>query len=78
MTPLQKQVIELLSKNSLSPGQIVDAINLEKYKSRQHAVRSINNIVKKLYEDGFLERAKAENTFIYSLSGKLKTLVVKA
>jgi type II secretory pathway predicted ATPase ExeA len=78
MTPLQKQVIELLSKNSLSPGQIVDAINLEKYKSRQHAVRSINNIVKKLYEDGFLERAKAEKTFIYSLSGKLKTLVVKA
>jgi len=77
MTPLQKQVINLLSKNALSPGQIVESINLEKYKSRQHAVRSINNIVKKLYEDGFLERAKAEKTFVYSLSGKLNTIVVK-
>jgi hypothetical protein len=77
MTPMQKQVIDLLSKNSLSPGQIVDSIGIEKYKSRQHAVRSINNIVKKLYEEGYLERAKADKTYIYSLSGKLRTIVVK-
>jgi len=77
MTPLQKQVIELLSTNAMAPGQLVDTIGTEKYKSRQHAVRSINNIVKRLYEDGYLERAKAEKTFVYSLSGKLRTIVVK-
>lgn len=77
MTPLQKQVIELLGTNAMSPGQLVDTIGTEKYKSRQHAVRSINNIVKRLYEDGYLERLKAEKTFVYSLSGKLRTIVVK-
>ncbi|MEM7819530.1 MAG: ATPase, T2SS/T4P/T4SS family [Candidatus Aenigmatarchaeota archaeon] len=78
MTPMQREIIELLAKGPQTPGQIADSINLEKYKSRQHAVRSVNNIMKKLYEDGFIERRKVDKAFVYSLSGRLKTIVVKA
>ncbi len=78
MTPMQKEVIELLSKKQLSPGQIADSLDLGKYKSRQHAVRSVNNIVKKLQADGYLERAQHEKTFLYSLTPKIRTLMVKA
>ncbi len=78
MTPMQREIIESLSKNPMTPGEIANSINLEKYKSRQHAVRSINNIMKKLYEDGYLDRRRSDKAFVYSLSGKLRTIVVKA
>ena len=55
MTPMQKHVIELL-KNPLTPGQIADRLDLEKYKSRQHAVRSVNNILKQLMKEDLVER----------------------
>ncbi len=78
MTPMQKEVIEMLAKKPLSPGQVADSLNLSKYKSRQHAVRSVNNIVKKLQADGYLERVQNEKTFVYSLTPKIRTLMVKA
>jgi len=78
MTPMQREIIEMLAKNAMTPGEIANAIDLQKYKSRQHAVRSINNIMKKLYEDGYLERRRSDKAFVYSLSGKLRTIVVKA
>ncbi len=77
MTPMQKEIVELLTKNTMSPGEIANTLDLAKYKSRQHAVRSINNIMKKLYEDGYLERRRSDKAYIYSLSGKLRTIVVK-
>ena len=77
MTPMQKEILEMLSKKPLTPGQIANALDLSKYKSRQHAVRSVNNVVKNLMEDGYLERRKEEKAFVYSLSPKLSTLFVK-
>ena len=56
ITPMQKDVIDLLSKKACSPGEIANMLNLDKYKSRQHAVRSVNNILKRLMADGFVER----------------------
>jgi type II secretory pathway predicted ATPase ExeA len=78
MTPMQRDIIELLAKQPMTPGQVVNSLNIEKYKSRQHAVRSANNIMKALYEDGYLERRKADKAFVYALSGRLKTVVVKS
>lgn len=76
-TPMQKEVLEMLSKKPLTPGQIADSIDLTKYKSRQHAVRSVNNVVKALHEEGYLERRKEEKAFVYSLSLRISTLFVK-
>lgn len=78
MTPMQKEIIEVLAQKPLSPGQIANSLNLEKYKSRQHAVRSVNNILKFLLKQDYVERTQFEKTFVYSLTPKIKTLMVKA
>jgi type II secretory pathway predicted ATPase ExeA len=77
MTPMQREVLELLSKRPSTPGQIADLIDLTKYKSRQHAVRSVNNVVKALQEDGYLERKKEDKAYVYSLAPRISTLFVK-
>ncbi len=78
MTPMQREVLEMLSSKAMTPGDIANALDLTKYKSRQHAVRSINNIVKKLQEDGYLERTREDKAFVYSLAPRIKTLFVRA
>jgi type II secretory pathway predicted ATPase ExeA len=77
MTPMQKEILEMLSKKAMTPGQIANSLDLAKYKSRQHAVRSLNNVMKSLLEDGYLERQKEEKAYLYSLSPKISTLFVK-
>jgi len=77
-TPMQRDIVETLSQRSLSPGQIADSLSLDKYKSRQHAVRSVNNILKMLLADGYVERQQSEKTFVYSLTPKIKSLLVRA
>jgi type II secretory pathway predicted ATPase ExeA len=77
MTPMQREILEMLSKRAMTPGQIANAIDLTKYKTRQHAVRSVNNIVKALQEDGYLERTKEDKAFLYSLTPRISTMFVK-
>ena len=57
---------------------VVNMLDLEKYKSRQHAVRSLNNVLKILLQENLVEREKRDKTFIYRLSPRIKTLVVKS
>jgi type II secretory pathway predicted ATPase ExeA len=72
----QKQVLELLI-NPMTTGDLADKIGHEKYRSRQHAVRSVNNILKRLMKDGYIERKKKGKIFEYLVKPELKTLVVK-
>ncbi|MCX6815350.1 MAG: ATPase, T2SS/T4P/T4SS family [Candidatus Aenigmarchaeota archaeon] len=78
MTAMQKEILEMLSKKPMTPGQIANSLDLTKYKSRQHAVRSVNNVVTALQNLGYLERRREEKAFVYSLSPKLSTLFVKS
>ena len=77
MTPMQKHIIDFISRTPSSPGDIANNTNLDKYKSRQHAVRSINNILKRLLEEGIVERQRKDRAFIYHISLKFRTLLVK-
>jgi type II secretory pathway predicted ATPase ExeA len=77
MTPLKRKIAELLVK-PMTPGQLADSLNLEKYKTRQHAVRSVNNVLKEMMNEDLVERRKTEKTFVYQLSPRIRTLVVKA
>lgn len=77
MTPMQKKIVEMLGRKASTPGDIANMTDLKKYKSRQHAVRSINNILKVLMQDGFVERKRSDKAFVYQLSPRIKTLVVK-
>ena len=78
VTGMQRQILEMMSTQPLSPGQIADNLDLTKYKTRQHAVRSINNILKDLLARNFVERTKQDKTYIYNLAPRLKTMFVKA
>ncbi len=78
LTQMEKYVIELLAKNAMTPGEIANTFDLTKYKSRQHAVRSVNNVMKMMLNAGLLEREKRDKAFVYALSPRIKTLVVKA
>ncbi len=77
MTPMQKDVMEMLLK-PMTPGQIANSMDLSKYKSRQHAVRSVNNILKRLMDDGIVERRRTDRAFVYQLKSHMKNLVVKS
>jgi len=72
----QKQVLEMLI-NPMTTGELADKIGHEKYRTRQHAVRSVNNILKRLMKDGYIERRKKGKIFEYLVKPELKTLVVK-
>ncbi len=79
LTQKQKEILELLNKEpNLSPADIVDKIDIKDYKTKSHAVRSINNILRRLMDDELITRAKANNKFVYSLSGKAKTILAEA
>ncbi len=74
----QREIIEALRDGKTTPSQIVASLDLSKYKSKEHALRSVNNILKRLMDDGFVEREKHGKTFIYKLSPKIKAMLVKA
>ncbi len=74
----KREVIEALLSGATTPAEILERISLEGYKSREHALRSVNNILKRMLEEGLVVREPQGRTFVYSLSPKLKTLLTRA
>ncbi len=75
----QRKLLELLSKKDwLTPTQIAEELGTESYKSEDHAVRSINNILHRLMIEGFVQRETKGKAFMYTLTPKVKTLFVEA
>jgi general secretion pathway protein A len=79
LTPKQREILELLNKTpDLSPTEIVQNIDIKEYKTKDHAIRSINNILKRLMDEDLIKRVKVANKYVYSLSGKAKTMLAEA
>ncbi len=79
LTKKQKEILSLLNENKrLSPSDIVQHIGTEDYKTKSHAIRSVNNILRRLMSTELLKREKIGNTYLYSLSGKAKTIFTDA
>lgn len=74
IAPKQKMILELLIE-PLTPREIAD--RLEGYKSRQHAIRSVNNLLKRMMNQQYIERKEKGKTFVYSLTPKFKTIFIK-
>lgn len=77
LTPMQRRVLELL-KVPMTPGGLADMLDLGKYKTRQHAVRSVNNILKVLMDNDYVERSKDDKAYLYALAPRVRTLFVKS
>jgi len=78
MPKRQKEVLEAILENKNTPNEILEHVDLSKYKSKYHALRSINNILQRLIKEGYVERRKHGKTYYYTLSTKIRTLLVKA
>ena len=75
----QKIILELLYKKDwLTPTTIVEDLELKSYKSKGHAIRSVNNILKRLMLDGYVQRESRGKAFMYALTPKVKTMFVKS
>ncbi|MBD3156138.1 MAG: AAA family ATPase [Candidatus Aenigmarchaeota archaeon] len=75
----QKNILRIINKNpSLNPSQIVRKMDTDSYKNKNNAVRSVNNILRRLMEEGLVQREKSGNTYIYSLTGKSRSIFAEA
>jgi len=74
----QKMILELLSKREwLIPSAIVEELEFKSYKSKGHAIRSVNNILRRLMLEGFVQREGRGKAFMYALTPKVKTFFVE-
>lgn len=69
LTPKQQSIFDAIEEiGEATSGDIVDHIGLDEYKSRSHAIRSINNILRRLSEQGLVERERQGRNYIYEIS----------
>ncbi|MDY6776839.1 MAG: BlaI/MecI/CopY family transcriptional regulator [Candidatus Nanohaloarchaea archaeon] len=69
LTPKQQEIHDAVSElGEATSGDIVDHIGLDDYKSRSHAIRSINNILRRLMEQDVLSRDRRGRNYIYRVS----------
>ena len=74
----QRKILELLSKKDwLTPTTIVEDLEMKSYKSKGHAVRSVNNILRRLMLDGYVQREARGKAFMYALTPKVRTMFVQ-
>jgi len=75
----QRNIIEILWKyGELTPTEIVEKMRMDDYKSKDNAIRSINNILKRLVKEGTIIRKRRGKSYQYVLSDKIRTLMVHA
>jgi type II secretory pathway predicted ATPase ExeA len=73
----QRDIIEILWKyGELTPTEIVEKMDTDDYKSKDNAIRSINNILKRLVKEGTIIRKRRGKSYQYLLSEKIRTLMV--
>jgi len=75
----QENILKILNETpNLTPNEIVEHLDLESYKDKNNAIRSVNNILRRLLKNEFLHRKKLGNSYVYFLSGKGKTIFTEA
>ena len=75
----QRVILELLSKKDwLTPTAIVEESDMKSYKSKGHAIRSINNILIRLMREGYVQRESRGTAFMYALTPKVRTMFVQS
>ncbi len=74
----QREILETLAKTDwLTPTTIVEQLGVEGYATKQHAIRSANNILHRLMMEGFVQRESRGKAFMYALTPKVRTVFVQ-
>lgn len=75
----QRMIIDTLSREGqMTPSEIIEALDIEEYKNRDNAIRSVNNLLRRLMKEGLIERKRIGKTYKYVVSAKFQTLMVEA
>lgn len=76
----QKLIVDTLMKEGeLTPTELVAKLQATgEYKDQDNAIRSVNNLVRRLMSDGFLERKRFGKAYRYKISPRYQTLLVNA
>jgi general secretion pathway protein A len=75
----QKMILDALSGGGdFTPSDIVSHMGEDVYKNRENAIRSVNNLLRRLMKEGFVDRKRVGKTYKYVISGKFRTLMVEA
>ncbi|MDY6769937.1 MAG: BlaI/MecI/CopY family transcriptional regulator [Candidatus Nanohaloarchaea archaeon] len=68
LTPKQEAIYQAIEETGeATSGEIVDHLGSEDYKTRSHAIRSINNILRRLVDQGVVERERRGRNYLYRL-----------
>ena len=80
LPPRQKSIIDTLAgEGELTPTEIVAKMQEKgEYKDNDNAIRSVNNLMRRLMSDGFVERKKVGKAYKYKISPRYQTLLVNA
>ena len=78
LTQKQVHLLEILSKEPLTPTDIVSKADLPEYKTKAHALRGVNNMLRRLEAANLVCREKKGKRYKYALEPKIKTVLVKA
>ncbi len=75
----QKHILEILSTGGdMTPSQIVKQMGPDDYNSKGNAVRSVNNILRRLMTDKMVIRERKGKAYKYKIDPKLQTMFVNA
>jgi type II secretory pathway predicted ATPase ExeA len=67
LTDKQLEVFEAIKElEQATSGEIVEHMGMDDYKSRSHAIRSINNILRRLMEQELVTRKRKGRNYLYS------------
>ncbi len=67
LTAKQLDVFEAIQElGQATSGEIVEHMGMEDYQSRDHAIRSINNILRRLMEQELVKRKRKGRNYLYS------------
>lgn len=79
LTDKQAEIVEIISKsNGVTPGELVERMDISDYKSKVHALRAVNNILKRLESADLVSRQRRGRSYKYDVSVKLKSVLIDA
>ena len=79
MPKRQKDIIHILSKyGELTPTEVASKIDLKGYGNKNNAMRSVNNLLRRLMSNKLVTRKKHGKAYKYALASKIQTVLVKA
>lgn len=66
LTEKQNKIVEILSREGkASSSEVAEEIGTENYRSRSHAIRSVNNILKRLLDEDVVGRERKGRSYEY-------------